>query len=106
MGPFVLLDDASTDQVNFAQAIEALATGDPKRVRAADPEWRKRHACNHPPCYLSEGWSTDHFDGYTFLWSGMILGKVMTTDQDGGCPPSAPLGQFEGFQLGRISGSS
>lgn len=83
MDPFALLDDDAADQINFAQAVEALATGDPKRVRAADPEWRKRHACDHPPCYLSEGWSADHFDGYTFLWSGMILGKVMTTDQDG-----------------------
>jgi hypothetical protein len=83
MGPFVLLDDASTDQVNFAQAIEALATGDPKRVRAADPKWRKRHACDHPPCWLAEGWCADHFDAYMLLWSCMIDGKVVTTDKQG-----------------------
>jgi hypothetical protein len=83
MDPFALLDDDAADQINFAQAVEALATGDPKRVRAADPEWRKRHACDHPPCYLSEGWSADHFDAYMLLWSCMIVGKVMTTDKHG-----------------------
>jgi branched-chain amino acid transport system substrate-binding protein len=36
---------------------------------------------------------------------GGILGRTVTLVVED-CPPSAPLGQFEGFQLGRISGSS
>lgn len=82
MRPFSLLDEASTDQVNFAQAIEALATGDPKRVRAADPKWKKRHSGDHDPCWLDTGWTADHYDAYALLWPAMIVRKVMTTDKD------------------------
>jgi hypothetical protein len=80
MDPFALLDG---DQVGFAQAIEALATGDPRRVRAADPEWRKRHACDHPPCWLDEGWTVEHLEAYAYLWPRLVARKVQTTDKYG-----------------------
>jgi catalase len=35
-----------------------------------------------------------------------LVGKAKPILKGRKCPPSAPLGQFEGFQLGRISGSS
>ena len=83
MDPFALLDDDADAQINFAQAIEALATGDPERVRTTNLEWRLKHAVDYPPCWELDGWKTAHGRAAEYLWPHLITGKARVTTKDG-----------------------
>ena len=76
-----------------------------KKGAAAKPdEIRPASLFNYNMLSYQDAVWAEHFTQVLFSNKLTHAEKIETFLKN--CPPSAPLGQFEGFQLGRISGSS